>query len=99
MIRRSNTGSTLFANVYEVHGNYSPVDEIATDAYSSIKKVSIIHDSKKYSIVKIEYLNNKVQLFAIANDNSDSKARHIVEMGSEKLEWTGAYNLFNKTEK
>ncbi len=99
IIRRTNTGNTLFANVYEVHGNYSPVEEIATDAYSSIRKVSIVHDSMNYSVVKIEHVNGKVDYFSIANNNSDASAKHVVEIGNEKLEWTGAYKLFNRTEK
>ena len=99
IIRRSNTGSTLFANVYEVHGNYSPVEEIATNAYSSIKKVSIIHDTMSHSVIKIEHVNNQVDYFAIANDNSDASTKHVVEIADEKLEWTGVCKIFNRTEK
>lgn len=99
IIRRTNTDSTLFANVYEVHGNYTPVEEIATDAYSSIRKVSIVHDSMNYSVVKIEHVNGKVDYFSIANNNSDASAKHVVEIGNQKLEWTGVCKLFNRTEK
>lgn len=99
LIRRTNADNTLFANVYEIHGNYTPVEEIATDAYSSIRKVSIVHDSMNYSVVRIEHVNNQVDYFAMANDNSETSAKHAVEIAGEKLEWTGAYKLFNRTEK
>ena len=96
IIRRKNTDNTLFANVYEIHGNYTPVDEIATEAFGSLKSVKIIHDSKDYTVVQINYKEGKSSFFAMANHDKNPDVKHTLD--AFKLSWVGP-TLFLKEKK
>lgn len=97
LIRRKNSTNTLFANVYEVHGHYSPVHEIATNAYSKIKEVKIVYDTDEYTVVTIEHLSGAFSYVAIALKNPDPKAEH--EIKSLTLRWKGATTVQEKDTK
>ena len=88
IIRRNSSTSTLFANVYEMHGRYSPVHEIASHAHSQIKEVKIMYDTDEYTVVSIQRTTGKTVYVVIALKNPDPMAEH--EIKSMALRWKGA---------
>lgn len=95
--RRTTTGNTLFASILEVHGAYSTVTEIATDTYSQIQQLEILRNDDKYSLVRFMNLEGESWVFAIANDENATKAKHEVELAGSQFNWTGAYHLFSES--
>ena len=93
MIRRSNTAGTTFTSTLEVHGNYSPVTEIAVNSYSSIKDITTLRSDLEYSVVEVELVSGKKFLFAISNSDADKDSDHSIELTGRNIEWKGAFYL------
>lgn len=94
ILRRSDTETTLFASVFEIHGHYSPVSELATNAYGKVDRIHILQNDDAYSIVEIQFKNRESWMFALANNNADIEKHHKVPVGEKMYEWNGPYNLF-----
>ncbi len=88
LIRRKNIQNTIFANVYEVHGHYSRVHEIASNTKSKIKNVKVIYDTDEFTAVEVNRVDGTSCVVAMALKNADAKAAH--EVKSLNLQWTGA---------
>ncbi|MCF6361751.1 MAG: heparinase II/III family protein, partial [Cyclobacteriaceae bacterium] len=97
ILRRTNTSNTVFASTYEVHGEYSPVSEIATNTYSKVKSISIIKNDNDYSVIQIQFLQGNSWVFALSNKGNGGKKEHKIELNNTLLEWSGAYKLFFNT--
>ena len=54
ILRKKNAKDALFVSTIESHGTYSPVSELALNAYSNIKLLEVIHNSKEYTAVQID---------------------------------------------
>lgn len=93
ILRKKNTKNTIFVSTIESHGTYSPVSEFAVNAYSDIKKIEVVHDSKEYTAIKIETKNDKIQIFIISNQNNDKDAEHKLTINHNEYTWKGSYIL------
>ena len=93
ILRKKNTKNTVFVSTIESHGTYSPVSEFAVNAYSNIKSISVVHDSKEYTAIQIETKNDKVSVFIISNENNDINAEHILTIKDKEYTWKGSYLL------
>jgi hypothetical protein len=91
MIRRRNSGDTVFASIVEAHGSYSPVSELAVNTNSNIAALTVVYDDDDYTAVSIEDLDGRKSLFILANDDPDVSGKHRVRIGDEKYRWTGPY--------
>lgn len=91
IIRRKDTAATLFVSAIELHGSYSPVSEIATNATSSIKNITKIMDTDNYTGVHIELTSGSpIQVF-ISNLDSNESQEHSIEVKGEQVDWKGPY--------
>ena len=91
IIRRKDTAATLFVSAIELHGSYSPVSEIATNATSSIKNITKIMDTDNYTGVQIELTSGSpIQVF-ISNLDSNESQEHSIEVKGEQVDWKGPY--------
>ncbi|WP_299555944.1 alginate lyase family protein [Seonamhaeicola sp.] len=95
ILRKKNVKEALFVSVIESHGTYSPVSEFAVNAYSNIKNLAVVHDSKAYSAVRIEMNNGKQNLFIISNENNDANNEHNLSIEDKNHTWKGPYTLIN----
>ena len=92
MIRRIDTGSTIFATVIEPHGNYSPVSEIATNSNSNIAELKVVHDDEDYTAVSVEDLKGDTSLFILSNSDATATTEHELRIGNREFTWSGPYH-------
>lgn len=95
IIRKKNVKNAQFVTVVESHGHYSPVSEIATNAFSNIKNMEVVFADKNYIAVSIETVNNNKKLIVLSLNNASEVKKHNVIIGDKPVEWTGAYHINN----
>jgi len=95
ILRKKNTKDALFVSTIESHGTYSPVSELAVNAYSNIEKIEIVHNSKEYTAIQINTKNDKSKTFIISNENNDKDVAHKLTINNKEYAWKGAYKLID----
>ena len=93
ILRKKNAKDALFVSTIESHGTYSPVSELAVNAYSNIKNIEVVHDSKEYTAIQIDTKNDKSKVFIISNENNDKEAEHKLTINNKEYTWKGSYIL------
>lgn len=93
ILRKKNTKTALFVSTIESHGTYSPVSELAINAYSNIANLTTLYNASNYTAVKITLKNNTSKLFVISNENNDKQVQHKLEVDGHLIEWKGAFTL------
>jgi len=93
MIRRKETGSTVFASVIESHGGYSPVSEVAVNANSNVSNIEVLRNDENYTVVSIADRQGSTCLFFLARKDASSSRRHKVRIGGQLHRWTGPYDV------
>ena len=93
MIRRKESGGTVFASVIEPHGSYSPVTELSINSKSNIGKLAVIYDDQNYTAVSIEDLTGSERVFVLSNANASASSQHQLKIDKKVYEWTGPYHL------
>jgi hypothetical protein len=93
ILRKKNVKNAVFVSTIESHGTYSPVSEFAINAYSNIKNISVVYDSREYTAIQIDTKNDKSNIFIISNENNDRDAVHKLILNNKEYSWRGCYNL------
>lgn len=93
ILRKKNAQEALFVSTIESHGTYSPVSEFAVNAYSNIKNLAIVFNSKEYTAIKIETENNNSRTFIISNINNDKEKQHKLIINNKEYIWLGPHTL------
>lgn len=93
VLRLKEKRNVAFVSIIESHGQYNPVSEIASNAFSSVKNVSILHNDEKYSIIGFEHISGTRWIFAISNDDASKGSKHMQDVNEQKIEWIGPYYL------
>ncbi|NOR26891.1 MAG: heparinase, partial [Lutibacter sp.] len=91
ILRKKNVKDVVFASIIESHGTYSPVSEFAVNAYSNIKNISVVYDSKDYTSVKIKTKKGKQHVFIISNSNASKEGKHSLEINKKSYQWVGPF--------
>lgn len=91
IIRKKNTQNALFVSTIESHGTYSPVSEFAVNAYSNIKNLEVTFNNSEYTAIRIEYINGKIALFILANNDASKEAEHTLKINEKNYTWKGSY--------
>ena len=92
VIRRRDTGHTLFVSVIEPHGSYSPVTELAANAVSGIRSLSVALHSERYMAVRIVTRDDQEAMFHLSR-MGDPERSHQVEVANESVRWTGPFHF------
>ncbi|MBP8791548.1 MAG: alginate lyase family protein [Lutibacter sp.] len=95
IIRKKNNKNAQFVSVIESHGHYSPVTEVATNAFSSIKNIAIVLSNENYIAVSIETIDGKMKLIVVSLKDAAKDKKHNVILEGKSVEWTGAYHFNN----
>ncbi|MBU0476257.1 MAG: heparinase II/III family protein [Bacteroidetes bacterium] len=95
-IIRKNGKQKTFASIIEPHGEFNPVMEFTKDSYPSIENISVIYDEDDYTIVKISGKNKIDWTLMLANNNSDKKSIHEINVANEKYKWTGPVQIIKQ---
>ena len=92
MIRRKDAGDSLFVSVVEPHGSYSPVTELATDAVSSIKALSVVLRTEHSIVIRIATKDDQQAMFYLSR-MGDAEGPHQAEIDNEIVRWTGPFHF------
>lgn len=96
IIRKHNEKNAVYISVIEQHGYYNPVDEIATNAFSSITMLALTHNSEKYSAITFGNKTGNKWTLVLSNKDASEKTKHQLDIDSENYEWIGPYRLFKR---
>jgi hypothetical protein len=89
ILRKSPAKEILFVSVLEAHGTYNPVTEIASDAYSEIKSLRVLMQSKEYTAVRLVPVSGAARIFMFCHTLNDSRAKHKLSIEGKTFEWQG----------
>lgn len=95
IIRKKDAKDALFVSTIEPHGSYSPVSELAVNAYSNIEKLEVVYNSTAYTAVEIAIKSGGKKLFIIANQNNDKNQEHHLSVKNKDYTWKGPFILIN----
>jgi len=93
ILRKPVSKNATFVTVIESHGSYSPVSELAVDAYSHITNVAVIYDTDLYTAIEITYNSKATHTFIMSNHSNLKTKSHILEINNEVFNWNGPYLL------
>ncbi len=83
--------SVAFANVLEVHGNYSSVNEVASGAYSTVKNLEILRDTDDASMIQFMYGSHQI---VMAQANEAIQGVHQIKHANRLYSWTGPFAIW-----
>ena len=89
-ILRSFGKNKTFINAIEVHGNFSPVTEIANNSVASLTSMVKLQDDEDYTAVEINLDDKKLYIIQ-SNKNFDSSTMHEFSNGQFHAKWNGPY--------
>ena len=93
ILRKKNAKDAVFVSIIESHGTYSPVSELAVNAYSNIKHIEVVLDSNAYTAIQIVTNKDKTTVFVISNHNNDRETEHKLKINNNEISWKGVYTL------
>ncbi len=93
ILRKTGKKDAIFVSAIESHGRYSPVSELAVNAYSNIKSISVVHNSEDYTGIQIVTTKEKTSVFIIANQDNDKEHTHTLKINNNEISWKGPYVL------
>ncbi len=93
LILRRTGGNTLFASLYEMHGQYSYSDEIPINSFTSIANLEIIHEAKDYAVIQFQLKSGEKYRFAFSLMEKGENSKHNINVEGWSLEWTGIYDF------
>jgi hypothetical protein len=91
-IIRKNGSNQTFVNVIEIHGKYDAVNEFSTDAYFGVKKINIIRNDDKMTIVEVVMAAQKIWI-AQTNEDFNPDNLHYFSNDTLKFQWKGPYQV------
>lgn len=95
IVRKKDNKNAQFISVIESHGHYSPVSEIATNAFSTIKNIKVVFANENYIAILIETVNNNKKLVVVSLKDASNVSNHKIVIEDKLVEWTGAYHFNN----
>jgi hypothetical protein len=95
IIRKNNSKNATVVSVIETHGNYSPVSEIATNAFSNIKTIEKVYTDNNYVAITIETLAGNKKIFLLSLSNALKESTHNLKINEKEYQWVGPYNYTN----
>lgn len=92
IILRKKGQDVTYVSIIEAHGKYNPVSENADNAFSSIRDLKVILDTKDYTGIALQY-NHEEIILLIANTDPSENKNHKIKIGPEEYSWEGPYHL------
>jgi hypothetical protein len=94
-ILRTNGKKQTFFSVIEIHGDFSPITEIAHQSYPEVQSVHLMQDNNDFQAYEISCKQEKYVFMICKKDYSESASHSFVVNGG-KYEWKGPYYFSNK---
>lgn len=89
MIREKNAGDHTFVSTIEAHGDYNPRMEYTLEPHPTVKSISLVADSKDYTVISIQTRDEETITICLANNDSSPNTKHTTGGYS----WTGVYDI------
>jgi hypothetical protein len=93
ILRKKKAKDAIYVSTIESHGTYSPVSELAINAYSNIKEITVLYNTTAYTAVSIITKKDKIKIFIISNENNDKDASHKLTINNREYTWKGPYTF------
>lgn len=90
LLLNRKTSNTVFALVYESHGDYNRSTEIPEKPFSEVKNLSIVLESMAYIAIEIELISGVKYLFCM-DRKMKQKGKHSIKVNGGEIRWDGAY--------
>ena len=91
-IIRKKGEKQVFLSVIEIHGSFDPITEYSANAYTSVKKITLL-ENDDYTIAEI-MINEKKLLIAQSNKVYNKETKHT----AKGISWTGPYTVLYDNE-
>ena len=96
IIRKQGKGQA-FVSVLEIHGRYDPINEFSTNAYPSVKKISMLKNDAAFTVAEI-VIDGKKLLIVQCNNDFEKKATHSFQYEMGLINFTGPFAvIYNGT--
>ncbi|MGM5470626.1 alginate lyase family protein [Flavobacteriaceae bacterium LMO-SS05] len=95
MIRKENSKDSYFVSLLESHGQYDPVSEIATNAFSNVKNLSVVYSDDDYIALSIETINDEKNMFLFSFKDNSNLSNHQIKIDHKTYDWIGPYQFIN----
>jgi oligo-alginate lyase len=89
-IIRKNGSNSSFISVIEQHGKYDAINEFSTNAYSTVKQISLLYKDDAYTIIRM-MVDGKEMLVAQCNNVCDKNKKNSISVQNKLIEWSGQY--------
>jgi len=93
IVRKKDKKQATFVSIIEPHGAYNPVSEIAEHPFTSVEKVSVLHDVAEYTIIQFSNKSGKEWTLMLAHQDASEMSKHKVSVNGKVFEWSGVYHL------
>lgn len=93
IIRKKDQKNATFVSIIEPHGAYSTVTELSEQPFTSIEKVSVLHDDAAYTVIQFNNKAGKTWTLSLANKEASNEATHSIEINGKSHEWQGPFKL------
>ena len=91
--RKKDAKDAAFVSIIEPHGTYSPVSELAVNAYSKVRSLEVLQNDAFYTAVKIEAVDGTSKVFIVANENNSPEKEHQIKLSDTDYTWKGPYTF------
>lgn len=91
-IIRKKASNQIFLNIFEIHGDYDPVLELSSNAYSTVQQLKILQNDEDFTVAQITIDNKKLQVIQ-CNKNVDKTANHNLKIGNKTIDWKGPFTI------
>ncbi len=95
IIRKKDKKDATFISIIEPHGAYNPVSELAEHPFTSIEKISLLHDDTAYTVVQFQNKAGKKWTLFLANDDASKEDTHSIKVNKKTYEWQGPFSLIS----
>ena len=97
-IIRKKAGNQTFLNVLEIHGDYDPVYELSSNAYSAVQQIKLLQSDEEYTVAEITIANKKLQIIQ-CNKNFNKNETHVLKVAQNNIEWKGPFTIIYEEKK
>ena len=96
--RKNKQKDAVYVSVIESHGHYDPVNEIASNSYSSIKDLKLLFNDEKYTLISFSNIAGNKWTLSLSNENALAGANHQIEIEGKSYNWIGPFKLTRNDE-
>ena len=89
MILRKKAADALFVSVTEIHGNFDPVNEFSSGAYSAIKNIKVLQQDADYTVAEILFTDKKLIIAQHNKSTNENQAN-----SAAGFSWTGPVAVY-----